>query len=106
MPFLEHCQTTNIAIVDPPAHGSNRSDPGGALASFLVRHGVRADISVLAKTMPQVSDVICRHVRDKDADLLVMGGYGHSRFREALASQWTRAFQGLFRGVFDVVSHR
>ena len=90
MPFLEHCQTANIAIVDPPTHGSDRSDPGGALAGFLVRHGIRSDISVLAKTMPHVSDVLCRHVRDKNADLLVMGGYGHSRFREALLGGATR----------------
>lgn len=90
MPFLQHCQNANIAIVDPPSHGSDRSDPGGALAGLLVRHGVRADISVLAKTMPQVSDVLCRHVRDKNADLLVMGGYGHSRFREALLGGATR----------------
>lgn len=90
MPFLEKAKAVNIAIIDPPSHGADRSDPGGALAEMLSRHGIRADISVLAKTMPRVSDVICRHVRDISADLVVMGGYGHSRFREAILGGATR----------------
>lgn len=90
MPFLEAAGKANIAIIDPPSHGADRSDPGGALAAMLHRHGIKADISVLAKTMPRVSDVICRHVRDMDADMIVMGGYGHSRFREALLGGATR----------------
>lgn len=90
MPFLRKMDTTNIAIIDPPSHGSDRSDPGGALAEMLSRHGVRANISVLAKTMPRVSDVLCRHVRDVSAELVVMGGYGHSRFHEAILGGATR----------------
>ncbi len=31
-----------------------------------------------------------RHLRDRDADLLVMGAYGHSRFREAILGGATR----------------
>jgi len=34
--------------------------------------------------------VLCRHARDVDADLLVMGAYGHSRFREAILGGATR----------------
>jgi nucleotide-binding universal stress UspA family protein len=45
---------------------------------------------VLAKTMPRISDVLCRHVRDQDAELLVMGAYGHSRFRESIMGGATR----------------
>lgn len=90
MPILKACKTVNIAIIDPPSHSSDRSDPGGAFAEMLARHGVRADISVLAKTMPRISDVICRHVRDIGAEVVVMGGYGHSRFREAILGGATR----------------
>ena len=90
MPVLVEADTVDIAIIDPPAHGEDRSDPGGLLAEALARHGVRADISVLAQTLPRVSDVLCRHVTDKSADLLVMGAYGHSRFREAILGGATR----------------
>lgn len=90
LPFLKGAQLVNIAIIDPPQHGPERSDPGGALCQMLVRHGVKAEVSVLARTMPRISDVLNRHVRDIDADMLVMGAYGHSRFREAILGGATR----------------
>jgi nucleotide-binding universal stress UspA family protein len=40
--------------------------------------------------MPRVSDVLVRHIRDQNADILVMGAYGHSRFREAILGGATR----------------
>lgn len=90
LPFLKAADLVSIVIIDPPQHAQDRSDPGGALSLMLSRHGVKADISVLAKTMPKVSDVIARHVADINSDLLVMGAYGHSRFREALLGGATR----------------
>jgi len=90
LPLLQAAEDVNIAVIDPPSHGPDRSDPGGLLSQMLGRHGVRAEISVLAKTMPRVSDVLLRHVQDLDAKLLVMGAYGHSRFREAILGGATR----------------
>lgn len=90
LPFLKAADLVSIAIIDPPQHGPERSDPGGALSQMLARHGVRAEVSVLAKTMPRVSDILNRHVRDKDAELVVMGAYGHSRFRESILGGATR----------------
>jgi nucleotide-binding universal stress UspA family protein len=90
LPFLKKAEHVWITIIDPPQHGAERSDPGGALCQMLVRHGVRAEVTVLARTMPRISDVLARHVRDMDADMLVMGAYGHSRFREAILGGATR----------------
>jgi nucleotide-binding universal stress UspA family protein len=90
MPILKAADLVNIAVIDPPQHGAERSDPGGMLCQMLVRHGVRAEVSVLARTMPRISDVLARHVLDMNADLLVMGAYGHSRFREAILGGATR----------------
>lgn len=90
MPFLRRADLVQIVVVDPPAHGPERSDPGGLLCQMLVRHGVRAEVTVLARSLPRVSDVLARHLRDTDADLLVMGAYGHSRFREAIMGGATR----------------
>jgi len=91
LPFLQQAETVNITVVDPPQHGPERSDPGGMLSQWLNRHGVRAEVSVLSKTMPRVSDVIMRHARDIDADLIVMGAYSHSRFRESILGGATRS---------------
>lgn len=90
LPMLREADQVMITVVDPPVHGPERSDPGGMLCQMLVRHGVRAEVTVLARTLPRVSDVLLRHVRDTSADLLVMGAYGHSRFRQAILGGATR----------------
>jgi len=90
LPFLIAAEQVDIAIIDPPQHGVDRSDPGGALSQMLARHGVRPQVSVLAKTLPRVSDVLGRHLLDQNADLLVMGAYGHSRLRESIVGGTTR----------------
>lgn len=90
LPLLKAAAHVDITIIDPPTHGPERSDPGGMLSQLLVRHGVRAEVSVLARTLPRVSEVLSRHARDINADLIVMGAYGHSRFREAILGGATR----------------
>lgn len=90
MPMLILAEQVNIVVIDPPVYGAERSDPGGQLCQMLVRHGVRAEVSVLARTEPRTSDVLLRHLRDQGADLLVMGAYGHSRLREAILGGATR----------------
>lgn len=90
LPLLKRADLVSITVVDPPIHGAERSDPGGLLCQMLVRHGVTAEVSVLARSMPRVSDVLARHAMDMDADMLVMGAYGHSRFREAILGGATR----------------
>lgn len=90
LPFLRNAELVRIVVIDPPQHGPERSDPGGFLGQMLARHGVHCEIDVLAKTLPRVSDVINRHVQDKEAGMVVMGAYGHSRFREAILGGATR----------------
>ncbi len=90
LPLLQGADLVDITIIDPPAHGPERSDPGGQLSNWLARQGCRVEVSVLAKSMPKIADILHRHVRDSSADLLVMGAYGHSRFREAILGGATR----------------
>ena len=70
---------------------AERSDPGGVLCQYLVRHGVKAQVSVLAKTLPKISDVLARHALEEGCDMMVMGAYGHSRLREAVLGGTTHA---------------
>ncbi|SEP10533.1 Universal stress protein family protein [Salinihabitans flavidus] len=91
LPFLMAADVVRVVVIDPPAHGPNRSDPGGMLSQFLSRHGVTSEIDVLSKTMPRISDVLMRHAQDCAADMVVMGAYGHSRFREAILGGATRS---------------
>ena len=90
LPLLRDAHTVHVAVIDPPVQGPNRSDPGGALSQYLARHGVKVEVDVLAKTLPRISDVLVRHARDVDAEMIVMGAYGRSRFREAVFGGATR----------------
>lgn len=90
LPLLQGADVVHVSVIDPPQHGPDRSDPGGLLSQFLARHGVRAEVDVLSRTMPRISDVLARHVADVNADMVVMGAYGHSRFREAILGGATR----------------
>lgn len=90
LPLLKAAKSVNIVVVDPPSHGPERSDPGGPLSQWLSRHGIRGEVSVLARNLPTVGEVLARHIRETAADLLVMGAYSHSRFREMILGGATR----------------
>ncbi|MFN3277147.1 universal stress protein [Paracoccus hibiscisoli] len=90
LPLLRAAQMVEITCIDPRQGGPERSDPGGALAQMLTRHGVRAQIAVLARTAPRISDEINRRAIEIGADLVVMGAYGHSRLRQAILGGATR----------------
>ncbi len=90
LPLLQAAESVEITVIDPSPNGPERSDPGGALGQMLTRHGVRAEISVLARTQPLISDILNRRATEIGADMVVMGAYGHSRFRQAILGGATR----------------
>ncbi len=90
LPLLVAADLVNVVVIDPPAQSSERSDPGGMLTQMLARHGAQAEVSVLARSLPRISDILRRHVTDQNADLLVMGAYSHSRLRQAILGGTTR----------------
>ncbi|MEO1734183.1 MAG: universal stress protein [Pseudomonadota bacterium] len=90
LPFLAAADLVQIAVIDPPAHGPERSDPGGLLSLMLSRHGVKCEIDVVRKTLPRISDVLHQKATDAGSDLIVMGAYGHSRLRQSILGGTTR----------------
>ncbi|WP_273501243.1 universal stress protein [Paracoccus sphaerophysae] len=90
MPILKSADLVEITVVDPSPHSPEGSDPGGALCQMLTRHGIKAEVVVLAKTLPTVSEVLNRRAAETGADLIVMGAYSHSRLREAIMGGATR----------------
>lgn len=90
LPLLRAAKLVSVVMVDPPSRAPERSDPGGALAQMLARHGAHVDIAVLSRTLPRVCDSLNRYATDNGCDLIVMGAYGHSRVREALLGGPTR----------------
>jgi nucleotide-binding universal stress UspA family protein len=90
LPFLKRAGRVDIVMIDPPTHSPERSDPGGAVCLMLARHGVKAEVSILSRTLPRVSEILARFATEGGANLIVMGAYGHSRFRESLLGGATR----------------
>jgi nucleotide-binding universal stress UspA family protein len=90
LPLLQSARMVDVVMVDPPAHSPERSDAGGAICMMLSRHGIKAEVSILSKTLPRVSEVLARYAGEHGCDIVVMGGYGHSRLREAVLGGVTR----------------
>ncbi len=90
LPFLEQAEVADICIIDPPNHAPDRSDPGGAMAQYLMRHGTRSEVAVLAKTEQQIGGILLRRAKEVGAQMIVSGAYGHSRLREAVFGGATR----------------
>jgi nucleotide-binding universal stress UspA family protein len=84
LPLLAGAERISVAMVAPPAHDPGETDPGHAVCQLLSRHGLKAEVAILPRTLPRLSDVLVRHLQDLDADLLVMGAWGHSRLRESI----------------------
>jgi nucleotide-binding universal stress UspA family protein len=90
LPILQAASHVDIVMVNPPSHSTERSDPGGAVTLMLARHGVKGEVSILSQTLPRVSEVLLRFAREHACDAIVMGAYGHSRFRESILGGATR----------------
>ncbi|WP_218511552.1 universal stress protein [Variovorax sp. dw_308] len=59
------------------------------ILQYLLRHGIQATAESEV-TGIDVGDALLSRISDLGADLLVMGGYGHSRFRELMLGGATR----------------
>ena len=83
-PITVAAAQTDIYVIGPPMHGSDRSDPGGRVAQMLVRAGAKVEISVAARTRSRISDQLLQRASETGADVIVMGAYSHSRLRESV----------------------
>jgi nucleotide-binding universal stress UspA family protein len=63
---------------------------GARLARHLEHHGIKLGIRVVHTHGLKVSEILLREVARSDADLMVMGGYGHTRLREWVLGGATR----------------
>lgn len=91
LPIAESVELTDISIIDPSHAGSDRSDPGRRLAQLLARSGANVEINVTAKLRSSVAEQILQRATETDAELIVMGAYGHSRLKEAVLGGVTRS---------------
>jgi nucleotide-binding universal stress UspA family protein len=90
LPLLEKSKrvfvltVTNEKVID-----TKRS--GAELAKHLARHGVNVTLDVVDAAGRSIGEAIESHVASRNADLVVMGAYGHSRLREFILGGATKS---------------
>ena len=88
MPFLERAKAVDIVIV--AEERKNDEITGANMSEHLARHGIAANVKRIARGGLGIEDVVLAYAADSGADLIVMGGYGHSRLREFILGGATR----------------
>ncbi len=90
LPMLKRAKIVIVLTVNLPAEERDNDIPGAAISLHLSRHGVNAQAESISNAEISIGDVLLSRSADKSADLIVMGAYGHSRFRELVLGGATR----------------
>ncbi|KWT93219.1 MULTISPECIES: universal stress protein [unclassified Variovorax] len=106
IPLLARASHVELVSFVDAGHGNvqGRRASLQEVTAYLALHGVQAAVNVLSQGEPSVgermrrgwvpdlaaADALLSHAADIHADLIVMGGYGHSRLRELVLGGVTR----------------
>jgi nucleotide-binding universal stress UspA family protein len=89
LPMLS--RSKHIDVVTIATKDDNKGEISGAdIAHHLARHLLKVELKKLVAPDVDVASTILSHAADTSADLIVMGGYGHSRLREFVLGGATR----------------
>jgi nucleotide-binding universal stress UspA family protein len=91
LPLLTKAQRVILATVDEGASQPERDLR--AVARQLAHHGIAAETRLLPRNAP-LPEVLATAADAHEADLIVLGAYGHSKAREVVFGGCTRAFLG------------
>jgi nucleotide-binding universal stress UspA family protein len=89
MPFLKRSKNVDLLVVETKKVKTEEVT-GADMGEHLARHGLNVEVKRLASPDVDIADTILSHAADSAADLIVMGGYGHSRLREFVLGGTTR----------------
>jgi len=81
IPFLRQAESVTVLAINPD-RGEHGASPGNDIALYLARHGIRVEAKVDRGVEIDAGGELLSRAADIRADLIVMGAYGRSRFRE------------------------
>jgi nucleotide-binding universal stress UspA family protein len=90
LPLLQGAETVTILEIKERPDDPNTLAPDTSIAAALARHGIKPEVRTSIAPDISIGDEILSRAADLDADLLVMGAYGHARFRELIFGGTTR----------------
>ncbi len=83
--LMSAASEVHAVLLDPvPSFDGHGPEPGADLGAYLARHGIDAVIHRLPKEGRGTGEILRRSAGDFGADLIVMGGFGHSRLRQRI----------------------
>lgn len=81
MPFLTNAREVVVASIEEDDHRAS-ADSASDVVRFMMRHGAKARSEVRGVGRTNAAEALAEVARETGADLIVSGGYGHSRIRE------------------------
>jgi len=89
MPFLARAKAIDVITVAAKENKTGTIQ-GADIAQHLARHGLNVELRPITAGDLDVTNAILSDAADRSIDLIVMGGYGHSRLREFVLGGATR----------------
>jgi len=91
LPILRRAKKVVVVIAIGDRRGDHGEEPGADITLHIARHGIVSE----ARRIPLASDVdvadlLLSQAADLGAEMIVMGGYHHSRLRESVLGGVTR----------------
>ena len=92
LPLMKQAGAVEVFVVDPPERGDRDPALAGAdIAATLRRHGLDVSLTTMDGGGHSPAAAIEQRLSEGSIDLLVMGGFGHSRWWEMLFGGVTRS---------------
>lgn len=100
VPLLRDCPDIAVLTVEDAPNAWPATDA----VAYLSRHGISAEMQTLPR-LGTVEETLARELQVRQAQVLVMGCYGHSRLREFLFGGVTRSFLEFAEGPALLLAH-
>ncbi|CAM5350894.1 Universal stress protein family OS=Afipia felis OX=1035 GN=NCTC12722_01573 PE=3 SV=1 [Afipia felis] len=95
LPLLKRASKVEVLIISNEKTEDSRHQASGTdIVKHLARHGIEVALKVVPAPDVDVNNAIQSYTGDHGVDLVVMGGYGHSRLREFVLGGVTRSILG------------
>lgn len=90
LPFLQRAKSVAVIAVNPTGDDADGEIPSADICLHLARHGVNAEAQHVYADDLGVGEMLLSRAADEGCDLMVIGAYGHARWRELVLGGVTR----------------
>jgi len=91
IPLMQDAQVVKVIAINPKEKNKRHGEvPSSDIVRHLKRHGIEAEADHFSTEGVDEGNLLLNCVSDERSDLLVMGAYGHYRFRELILGGVTK----------------